>query len=322
MTGRPLARWRGAVAALALLLLGGAALAQAAADCPPVAQPLTPEQIAQGVRAARDRGFLWRIEKDGRTSHLYGTVHVARLEWMFPGPTVAAALRASDVIALEIDLLDAEQQRRLAAAMAGADAPPLPAPLRARVARLAQRECLDEKRIEGLAPESQVAALMAMSARRDGLDPSYGIDLVLAGYGRGAALPVVSLESPELQAAALRGPDAAGRDAAIARTLDELESGRSRPMMLRLARIWAESDHAALASYDEWCECRRNDAERAAMLRLLDDRHPALAEAIDALHRSGRRVFAAIGSLHFTGAASLQALLQQRGYRVDRVALR
>ena len=42
--------------------------------------------LDEAQRHARDRGFLWKLEKDGRTSWLYGTVHVARLEWAFPGP--------------------------------------------------------------------------------------------------------------------------------------------------------------------------------------------------------------------------------------------
>ena len=58
------------------------------------------------------------------------------------------------------------------------------------------------------------------------------------------------------------------------------------------------------------------------MARLLDARNPALAEGIDALHASGRRVFAAVGALHFIGPLGLTALLGQRGYRVERVAYR
>ncbi len=57
------------------------------------------------------------------------------------------------------------------------------------------------------------------------------------------------------------------------------------------------------------------------MRRLLDARNPALATRIDALHRSGKRVFAAVGSLHMTGARGLPALMVQRGYRVERVVL-
>ena len=60
-------------------------------------------------------------------------------------------------------------------------------------------------------------------------------------------------------------------------------------------------------------------SDRAAMTRLLDDRNPALADAIDALHASGKRLFAAVGSLHMVGPGGLPARLAQRGYRVEHI---
>ena len=87
------------VAILLCLPIGGAA-AQQPSVCPPAARPPSSAEIEAGTKAARDRGFLWRATKDGRTSYLYGTIHVGRIEWMFPGPRVMAAVRASDLVAL------------------------------------------------------------------------------------------------------------------------------------------------------------------------------------------------------------------------------
>jgi uncharacterized protein YbaP (TraB family) len=53
------------------------------------------------------------------------------------------------------------------------------------------------------------------------------------------------------------------------------------------------------------------------MKRVLDDRNPGLAASIDALHLGGKRVFAAVGSLHMIGPRGLPALLARRGYRVE-----
>ena len=52
---------------------------------------MTPEQVEAGMKAAEDHGFLWRVSRDGRVSYLYGTIHLARLAWVFPGPTVVEA---------------------------------------------------------------------------------------------------------------------------------------------------------------------------------------------------------------------------------------
>ena len=53
-----------------------------------------------------------------------------------------------------------------------------------------------------------------------------------------------------------------------------------------------------------------------------DERNPAMAERIDALHREGQRLLVAVGALHMTGPKALPALLQARGFRVERVDFR
>ncbi len=309
-----------ALATLALLLPTPAAqAADAPASCPPAALPLNGERIQAGLRDATDHGFLWRIVKDGRTSYLYGTIHAARVEWMFPGPRTLAALAASDTLALELDVLDADIQARLAASARARPGEALPADLAHRIEARMSAECLDPAALRGFAPEFQIATLAVLAARRDGFDPAYAIDLVLALVARGAAKPTVSLETPELQMAALRLPSRAATIEFVQSGLDDLESGRAGPLLVRMIKAWTDGDLADLEGYERWCECLRNDGERAAMRRLLDDRNPALATAIDAAHSQGRRVFAAVGSLHMIGPAGLPALLTQRGYRVERV---
>jgi uncharacterized protein YbaP (TraB family) len=306
------------ICALALAT-GLTARAQATPGCPPVAQAPTADQVQAGMRAARDHGFLWRIGKDGRSSYLFGTLHVAKLAWAFPGPKVMQALSDSDTIALELDLLDPDVMRRLTEGMSALPGTTLPAPLARRIADQASVECLPPQALAALAPELQVVTLMTLVARHDGLDPAYGIDMLLSDWAHAVRKTVVSLESPELQLRALLIADTHERLEFVASALDELESGRARPQLLRVAQVWAVGDLSTLARYEDWCECMKTPADRAAMARVLDERNPALAEGIDALHASGARVFAAVGSLHMIGPRGLPALLAQRGYRVERI---
>ena len=304
-----------------LALLCAAAFAQASTDCPPAARAPSEQQLRAGMRDARDHGFLWRIVKDKRSSYVFGTVHVARFEWMFPGPALTRALNASDTIALELDLLDPEvQQRMLQGMAAAADTPPLPEALAQRLQGRAQVECLTPQALAGFIPEMQVATLMSLVGRRDGLDPSYGIDVFLSGWGHAANKSVVSLETAELQLQMLRAGSAAETIEFVESALDELEGGRARPTLKRVTQAWADADLGTLTRYEDWCECMKTGADRAAMARLLDARNPALADGIAVLHASGRRVFAAVGSLHMIGPAGLPALLAQRGFRVERIA--
>ena len=305
---------------IAVLAMSGAAPfshAEPPADCPPAATELTPEQVSVGMSQARDRGFLWRITKDGHDSYLYGTVHVAKLEWMFPGPRIVEALEASDTIALELDLLDPQTRQELVDAMTEPPRFSLPPQLVERVQKQMTAECIAPQAWASLGPELHIASLTAISARRDGLDPAYSIDLMLSGYGHRAAKRVLSLETAGGQLKALQLPTREATLAWVESGLDDLESGRSRPLLNRISGIWAAGDLGELARYDEWCECRKTATDREAMERLLDDRNPGLADRIDDLHASGRHVFAAVGSLHMVGPVGLPALMMKRGYKVE-----
>jgi len=296
--------------------------APAAEACPPAAQAPTPEQAQAGLAQARDRGFLWRISKDGRSSYLYGTVHVAKLEWMYPGPAVMRAAMASEQIALEIDLLDPATAKRLGAALAADAGAALPGPLAARLRAQAERACLPPQMLGAMSPEMLALTLSVLAARADGLDPSYAADPFFAGLARGLSKPVVSLETPESQIELLRSDSAQERIETVEKTLQELENGRARAMVQRIAMVWADSRFDELQRYQQWCDCARTADERRALRRLLDERNPQLAERIAALHESGHTVFAAVGSLHMIGGTGLPALFEQRGYRVERVSFK
>lgn len=306
-----------AVVAATLLPL----LARAQADCPPPPAPPAAEALARAESEARDRGFLWKLQKDGRVSWLYGTVHMGRLDWVFPGPQVREALAGSQLLALELDLSDPETQRRLAAGSQAKPGDALPAALQRRLDRRALAECAAAEQLGTLKPELQLATLAMLAGRRLGLEPVYGIDMALAALARRDGKSVVALESVDEQLKALVGGPRSELHELVGSTLDELDSGRAQKMLGHIAQVWASADHGRLARYAEWCDCQRTAAEAAAMRRLLEGRNPAMAQRIDHLHRGGKRVFAAVGSLHLIGPSGVPALLAQRGYRVDRIAL-
>ena len=285
--------------------------------CPEPVGPLTVDLLDTGLRKAKDHGFLWRISRDGRSSYLYGTIHAARAEWMFPGPSVMEALRASDIVALELDVLDPDIQQRLAASIGPQRAEALPPALADRLEQRRAAECVDASGWSNFAPEFQVASLTVMAARRHGLDPAHAIDLVLDVVARRLDKPVTSLETPEAQMQALQMPTQAERIAFVEGGLDDLDSGRARSLLQRMAKVWRDGNYAELAHYEHWCGCLETPADRAAMKRLLFDRNPVLADGIERLHASGHLVFAAVGSLHMVGSNGLPALLRQRGFKVE-----
>jgi uncharacterized protein len=289
------------------------------ASCPPEAKELTPSQIETGLRDARDRGFLWRITKNAQTSYLYGTLHIAKRDWAAPGPKIMQAIKSSDTVALELDLQDPTLLKAMQIQLATLQRHELPTPLQQKLKNQLEQACMPTSLVEALTPEMITYSLIAAAARTEGLYPQYGIDKIHGGMAHRMQKKVVSLETPELQLKLLHGQNASETTAMVEQTLSDLENPGLKKMLLRMSDMWEKSRLDELNSYQSWCECVKTPLEQAQLKRMLDDRNPALAEKIDTLHISGKRVFAAVGALHMTGAMGLPKLMVEQGYKVERV---
>lgn len=288
------------------------------ANCPPASPPLSAELFQQAAAQAADRGFLWKVTRDERTSYLYGTFHAGKAEWMAPGPQVGEALANTDVTALELNPFDPDLQREMASITQGVQRKLSPA-LQTRLQQRWQAECLPAAALGAAPPEVQVLTLTFLAGRRDGLQPSFGTEIMLAVLARRSERSLVSLESASGQMSALLGANDAEASTLVSRTLDELEQGQSRRMLARLAQLWEQGDFQTLERYADWCDCLKTPLDRSQLKKLMDDRNPGLADRFEALHAEGLRVFGAVGSLHMVGPNGLPALLEKRGFRVERL---
>ncbi|GGH60013.1 TraB/GumN family protein [Comamonas phosphati] len=321
-----------AVAAILLALWAGPSLAApadsppaappakaAATLCPPQARLPTPAELQTLARQARNHGLLWRVRHEGRTSWLYGTIHVGKLEWLMPGPDVVRAVKAADSLALELDVTSPEVLQQLGDGLrARPDAAALPAALAQRLAQQRKAACADDS-VAAMRPEAQLMALQALVGRSHGLDPAYGIDLMLAGAVRAMGKPVTGLETPAIQLRELFSDDPAVIEQSLDDGLGQLENGRSLAMTDTLALLWEKGDADKLASFTSWCDCLNTESERAEYRRIVEGRNSGMVEGILGLMAQGRTVFAAVGALHLIGPQGLPALLAARGYEVERV---
>uniref|UniRef100_UPI003BEEC20A TraB/GumN family protein n=1 Tax=Burkholderia arboris TaxID=488730 RepID=UPI003BEEC20A len=293
-------------------------------NCPPPATDLVPKDGWEAAaRRATDHGVLWRIEKDGRTSWLYGTIHVARPEWILPGPIIRNALKQSDAIALELDVLDKDFIVQLRERQTNEDRHLLVGRRGARLNRLFDTTCLPTSGrtlIRSMRPGMQLAVLEGLSMRADGLYPDFGVDLVLEGFAKSAHLPVEPLETVSEQLRVMNDMGPANEAArSFDLTLDQIGSGKARADILKLANAWAESDLDTLAHYPQWCDCLNTSGERLDFEHMVTNRNLKMAEKISSMHTSGQRIFAAVGALHMIGPQGIPALLAARGFVVTSV---
>lgn len=292
--------------------------------CPPALQTPSIERLEEARDQAINRGFLWRVYKGGRVSYLYGSLHVGKLAWAFPGPRIQEALVQTDVLALELDVQDPDIVEALQREfLARPPSPHLGDDLAERLQRQIDNACLPDEAKKSLAdtysPEMVLTTLGVNAARAEGLEAAFAADLAIGVWARQHRKQVFSLESPALHVALLHAPNPEGAIAGLRMGLGGLENRSAQRRIRHLADLWAESRFDDLMRYSDWCECMQNPHQRAQMKRMLDDRNVRMAEKIDELHMGGKRVFVAVGSLHMAGAMGLPSLLSRRGYQVQRV---
>ena len=305
-------------ALLVSLLL--AASSPAKESCPAPVQPPTQEQMGEMMKAAKDRGALWTIAKDGRTSYLYGTIHIGRMEWAFPGPKLMSALMNTGVLAIEVDITAPDTRQEMMAAMAAAPQLTLADADRARLARLAESECLPPGALDALHPVMQAISYSSLIGRRDGLHADFAQEFMLMGFAKAADRPVISLESIGLQMDVLIPDDAATARMAFDETLHELEAPDARSKLQHTADVWERGDLEAMDTIEEACQCQPTPQQREFYLAMNDGRNPGLARRIAEEHAKGVPVLAAVGILHMTGDKAIPKLLAEMGFEVTRVA--
>ncbi|MEX8495357.1 TraB/GumN family protein [Sphaerotilus sp.] len=298
-----------------------AGTADPAPDCPPAPVPFSAAELQAAEQVPQDHGLLWRIEKGGRVSYLYATIHLARREWALPGPQVRAAIQAADRVAFELNLLDPDVLHRLQrAAQRRPGAPHLPAQEARQIERAAHQACVHGG-LDGLRPELQVVTLVSLALRREGLDPAWGIDTGLMRRAHDLGLPIESLETPEQQMALMVHDAPAVALAAVRQGLQELDSETSRTVVQRLVADWAGARLDDLEEFGRWCGCLDTESDRAQHHATVDARNPAMADRIAALHQRGHTVFAAVGALHMIGPTGLPQQMARRGFSVDYIPL-
>jgi energy-coupling factor transporter ATP-binding protein EcfA2 len=117
-------------------------------------------------------------------------------------------------------------------------------------------------------PVMQAVTLTVLAARWQGLDPGYAQEIALSGFARASQRRVVSLESPELQMAALIPREATDAERLVAQLLEQW--------------IWRSARHhpglaAGSGDLAELMNAGSDDDRR----RLNDERNPTLADAIE-----------------------------------------
>ena len=333
---------------LALALLGGAlagpALAEAArekaapAECRgadmlaelATTDPETHKRILEkGALLENSGALLWKIEKPGTApSHLFGTIHLSDSRVTTIPQKVTDALLSSKTLALEVaDLSDAA----LGAAMATSasllvysDGQTLEQKLQKsefeRVQAVVEKAGIPGDVAKLLKPWLVNTLLAISDCERRQIDAGAPVvDMRLGEHAKAKGIPIVGLETIELQLAALASvPDEeqlqmlkvglkyADRTSDMLETLLQLYLNRQMGAAMPFQIALAEKSGVPASAFDGFQKA------------LLVDRNASMTKKAAPLLEQGQ-AFIAVGALHLPGKTGLVALLREAGYTVTPV---
>ena len=158
--------------------------------------------------AATDRGLFWKVEKDGRTSYLLGTVHAWKREWLPLNPTIEKAFADSKTLAVEVDAAKMDMASAVQRMMLGGNETletRLGKSLYEQTKAEATKLQIPEAAIAKVKPWGAMLVLAATKLQQLGFSPDAGIDNYLIQKANAGGKRVVELESGEGQLAMLDG---------------------------------------------------------------------------------------------------------------------
>ncbi len=304
---------------LGLLLVSGfknAAFAET--QCPPEFSEPTAEQIEIAKKKTNEHGYLWEVTKDGKTSYVYGTIHVGSIDWIFPGKKTLTALRNSKKLALELNLGDPKIMTEIVELMKSNSEAKLSDALQERIKQYAGNNCMNFEQLQNLRPEFQVLMLTIPILKKEKLYSELSVDLIIAGVANALKIPIIGLETPKEQMSILFSKSGE-LEQDIQEAMEKLEDQTQKKVLEKLVDAWANSDFEVLNAYAEWCKCTETQKEREALKQLIDERNITMVTRFDRIHSDEGKIFMAVGSLHMVGPMGVPSLLKKQGYSVVRL---
>jgi uncharacterized protein YbaP (TraB family) len=298
-SGRTAAKWIAACAALVLT------------SC--ASTPETPPEPALFV--ARDADS---------TLYLYGTVHLLQPGASWGGPSAEAALAEADEVWTEIEISPESEAALIPLTMQLGFAPadqPLSSFLspeeQARLAELCARLGLPNEALQRMRPWFAALTLSLTPMLQAGYDPQSGVDRAIDTLAESQSKRLRAFETGEQQLRFLAGLSEGAQHEML---LDAIEQAETGPVMFdELFAAWSRGDVAVL----EGIVVRDMKRDYPELYEVLfTRRNQSWAETLSGEMEGAGVDFVAVGAGHLVGDDGLVALLQQRGYDVERVGAR
>lgn len=271
--------------------------------------------------AEGDKCFMWKVESEGSTVHLLGSMHYAAKDFYPLAGKIEEAFGKADYLVVEVDIADIDpmemQQQVLQKGMypAGDNIEGHVSPETYRTLK----EYLKKNRLplghcKTMKPWLLSLSLSSMKLTKMGITPEYGIDMHFITSAKEKGKKILELETFAGQLDMLADLGDEEQDCYLRSTLADLENVESD--MKKIIRAWKTGDSEEMAKMV--FKSLADTPELAGVYeKLFFRRNREMAAKIEEFLKSGKTYFVVVGAGHLAGEGSIVELLRNENHTVE-----
>lgn len=267
------------------------------------------------------RSCVWKIEHEGATVYLAGSVHLLRETDHPLPPTYQQAYDASEKIFFEVDMAEMHAMETQGDVLKLSKLPEGET-IKEHVSEETYKELKAYLRKRGLGgplfetmkPGMLAMTISSLEAVQIGAMPEFGVEMHFDRQARKDEKSIKGLETTKFQIGLFDSLDSDEQDEMLAMTLDQIED---TPNMLKtMIRAWKAGDIEALdAELNKYFE-----EDDALTELLLYKRNENWIPGIEEELKSGKgSALFIVGAGHLVGKRSVNDLLEQKGYKLEQM---
>jgi uncharacterized protein YbaP (TraB family) len=278
--------------------------------------------VCEQVAVCQDqKNFLWKVQSEGNTVYVLGSIHVMRQEDYPLHENIEDAFRKSDILAVEANINDIAKidlQTLMEKALY-----PENETLKDHVSqetyeilkKETERLGLPLMLLERQKPWFLALSLTSMEILKLGLNPSYGIDMHFMSEASGKK-KIVELESLEYQFDLLSSFDDDEQESFLLYTLRDLKVLEQE--LQSMIDAWKSGDTETLESIMK--KSTSGDIDMSSVYeKLITERNRNMAGKIEEYLEDDKTYFIIVGAGHLVGKKGIIEILKDKGYTVKQL---
>lgn len=278
--------------------------------------------VGKHVAVCQDqKSFLWKVQSEGNTVYVLGSIHVMRQEDYPLHKNIEDAFSKSDILAVEANINDIAQLD-LQSVMEKALYPEnetLKDHISEETYEILKKETerlgLPLMLVDRQKPWFLASSIESMVILKLGLSLNYGIDMHFISQATGKK-KIVELESLEYQLNLLSGFDDDEQESFLLYTLRELKVIEQE--FQSIIDVWKNGDTEALESIMK--KSTSGDIDMSSVYeKLITERNRSMTGKIEEYLEDDKTYFVIVGAGHLVGEKGIIEILKDKGYTVEQM---